>query len=77
MSFTFFNEFGTEPIAFVGQPTDIEITVRNSIHKVYSGNKLNLLTRYVCGRYLNTPYESRSIITEESNRVIQTKEGNC
>ena len=77
MSFTFFNEFGVEPLAFVGQPIDIGITVVNSIHKVYSGNKLNVLTRYVCGRYINTPKESRSVFTEFIPRIVETPQGDC
>jgi len=77
MSFTFFNELGVEPLAYVGQPTDIKITVTNVIHRLYSGDKLNVLTRYTCGRYINTPEESRLINTEFKSRYINTKKGDC
>ena len=77
MSFTFFNEFGVEPLAFVGQPTDVGITVVNSIHKIYSGNKLNVLTKYTCGRYINTTKETRSIFTGYKSRIVETPQGDC
>jgi len=77
MSFTFFNEMGVEPLAYVGQPTDLGVSVPNSIHYLYSGNKLNVLTRYVCGRYINTKEESRMLDVLTESRIINTKEGNC
>jgi len=79
MSFTFFNELGTEPLAYVGQPVDIKTYIPNSIHKLYSGDKLNVLTRYTCGRYLNTQAENRYIDTSQSNRIVETPKssGKC
>ena len=77
MSFTFFNELGVEPLAYVGQPIDLKLGVSNSIHYLYSGNKLNVLTRYTCGRYINTPEETRIVDTAFESRFLNTKEGNC
>lgn len=77
MSFTFFNEMGVEPLAYVGQAADLEVYIPDVIHKLYSGDKLNLLTKYNCGRYIDTPEENRYPYTKKLNRIVQTKEGNC
>jgi len=79
MAFTYFDELGVEPLAFVGQPTDIKTYVPNALHKLYSGDKLNVLTRYVCGRYLNTVKDNRYIFTEKQSRFLESPKdnGNC
>lgn len=78
MSYMFFDELGVEPIAYVGVVSAKKLDVKDVIHYVFSGDKLNILTSYVCGRYINTPEDNRYINSIGlDNRIIQTPEGNC
>ncbi|RLA00735.1 MAG: hypothetical protein DRQ42_04800 [Gammaproteobacteria bacterium] len=77
MPYTFFDELGVEPLGFVSNPPDIKPYIPDSIHMLYSVDKLNVLTRYVCGRYINTEEENRFVNTAEMSRIVQTTKGNC
>ena len=76
--YTFFNELGVEPVAYVGVIPSLKVDIKDSIHYLYSGDKLNVLTSYVCGRYMNTPVENRYVNTVGlDRRIVQTTKGNC
>jgi len=78
MAFIFFNELGTEPVGYVGIVPPTQVVIKDVIHKVFSGDKLNVLTSYVCGRYVNTSTDNRYINSIGlDGRIIQTPEGNC
>jgi len=77
MPYTFFDELGVEPLGFVSNPPDVKAYIPDSIHKLYSGDKLNILVRYSCERYVNTSEENRYIDTEELSRIVQTPKSDC
>ena len=77
MAYSFIDEIAAEPVSFVGLIGASLVIVPDSIHKLYSGNKQNILTRFTCGRYLETCNNSRLIETLNGNYYLETLKGSC
>ena len=61
MPFIFLDEIAVEPVAYTGKEIQTQIHVPNSVHKVYSGIKLNVPFVSNFSRYINNKRKSRFI----------------